>query len=46
MARDHGFRSVRITRIIQETVDTRTYVLDTASPAPLQSPFAYRPASS
>ncbi len=42
MARDHGFHSVRITRIIQETVDTRTYVLDTASPAPLQSPFAYR----
>jgi ferredoxin-NADP reductase len=42
MARDHGFRSVRITRIIQETADTRTYVLDTASPAPLQSPFAYR----
>lgn len=42
MARDHGFRSVRITRVIQETVDTRTYVLDTASPAPLQPPFAYR----
>lgn len=36
MARDHGFHSVRITRIIQETPDTRTYVLD----AP--SPFSYR----
>jgi ferredoxin-NADP reductase len=28
MARDHGFRSVRITRIIEETADTRTFVLD------------------
>lgn len=36
MARDHGFHSVRIGRIIQETSDTRTYVLET-SPA-----FAYR----
>src|SRR5215471_7814466 len=36
MARDHGFHSVRITRIIQETPDTRTYVLD-APPA-----FGYR----
>ena len=34
MARDHGFHSVRITRIIQETADTRTYVLD----APLTCP--------
>ena len=42
MARDHGFRSVRITRIIQETADARTYVLDTAPPAPLLPPFAYR----
>jgi ferredoxin-NADP reductase len=40
MARDHGFHSVRITRIIQETPDTRTYVLD-ARPAP-PSPFSYR----
>src|SRR5215467_769703 len=31
MARDHGFHSVRITRIIQETPDTRTYVLNTPS---------------
>ncbi len=28
MARDHGFHPVRITRVIQETADTRTYVLD------------------
>jgi ferredoxin-NADP reductase len=34
MARDHGFHQVRITRIIQETADTRTYVLD--------APFPYR----
>lgn len=32
MARDHGFHSVRITRIIQETADTRTYVLDAEFP--------------
>jgi ferredoxin-NADP reductase len=36
MARDHGFHSVRITRIIQETADARTYVLG----AP--SSFTYR----
>jgi ferredoxin-NADP reductase len=46
MARDHGFHSVRITRIIQETADTRTYVLDAPPPAhlpdPLHSPFTYR----
>jgi ferredoxin-NADP reductase len=34
MGRDHGFHPVRITRIIQETPDTRTYVLD--------APFPYR----
>ncbi|MEU1562126.1 ferredoxin--NADP reductase [Streptomyces mirabilis] len=34
MVRDHGFHPVRIKRIIQETADTRTYVLD--------APFAYR----
>ena len=28
MARDHGFHPARIIRIVQETVDTRTYVLD------------------
>jgi ferredoxin-NADP reductase len=34
MARDHGFHETRITRIVQETPDTRTYVLD--------APFSYR----
>lgn len=28
MARDHGFHPVRIARIVQETPDTRTFVLD------------------
>ena len=32
MARDHGFHPVRITRVIQETHDTRTYVLDADFP--------------
>ncbi|SEG85123.1 Ferredoxin-NADP reductase [Thermomonospora echinospora] len=32
MARDHGFHPVRIRRIVQETADTRTYVLDAAFP--------------
>ncbi|MFI0350321.1 2Fe-2S iron-sulfur cluster-binding protein [Actinomadura sp. 9N407] len=35
MARDHGFHPVRITRIVQETADTRTYVLD--APFPYQA---------
>ncbi|MFJ9564076.1 2Fe-2S iron-sulfur cluster-binding protein [Streptomyces fuscichromogenes] len=34
MARDHGFHPVRITRIIDETPDTRTFALD--------APFPYR----
>src|SRR5215472_12374206 len=34
MVRDHGFHSVRITRMIQETADARTYVLD--------APFPYK----
>jgi ferredoxin-NADP reductase len=34
MARDHGFHETRITRVIQETPDTRTYVLD--------APFRYQ----
>ncbi|WP_369031671.1 2Fe-2S iron-sulfur cluster-binding protein [Streptomyces adonidis] len=34
MVRDHGFHPVRIKRIVQETTDTRTYVLD--------APFPYR----
>lgn len=28
MARDHGFHNARITRVVQETSDTRSYVLD------------------
>ena len=34
MARDHGYHPARITRVIDETADTRTYVLD--------APFPYR----
>jgi len=34
MARDHGFHEARILRVIDETADARTYVLD--------APFAYR----
>jgi ferredoxin-NADP reductase len=34
MARDHGFHEVRIIRVIDETPDTRTYVLD--------APFSYQ----
>lgn len=33
MARDHGFHPARITRVIEETADTRSYVLD--------APFTY-----
>ncbi|MFJ8105767.1 2Fe-2S iron-sulfur cluster-binding protein [Streptomyces sp. NPDC096132] len=32
MARDHGFHPVRITRIVDETPDVRTFALDTAFP--------------
>jgi 3-ketosteroid 9alpha-monooxygenase subunit B len=32
MARDHGFHPARITRVVQETSDTRTYVLDLGAP--------------
>jgi ferredoxin-NADP reductase len=41
MARDHGFHSVRITRVIQETADTRTYVLE-APPPTSPSLFTYQ----
>jgi ferredoxin-NADP reductase len=34
MARDHGFHEIRVTRVIQETPDTRSYILD--------APFGYR----
>ena len=33
MARDHGFHPARITRVVQETSDTRSYALD-LGPAP------------
>lgn len=32
--RDHGFHAVRVTRIVRETADATTYVLD--------APFRYR----
>ncbi|MFD4604695.1 2Fe-2S iron-sulfur cluster-binding protein [Streptomyces sp. NPDC058464] len=32
MARDHGFHPVRITRIVDETPDTRTFALDASFP--------------
>jgi ferredoxin-NADP reductase len=32
MARDHGFHPARITRVVQETSDTRTYALDLGTP--------------
>jgi len=35
MARDHGFHQARITRVVDETPDTRTYVLD--APFPYQA---------
>ncbi|MER6813396.1 ferredoxin--NADP reductase [Spirillospora sp. NPDC000708] len=34
MAHDHGFHPVRVTRVIDETADARTYALD--------APFSYR----
>jgi len=38
MARDHGFHPARITRVVQETRDTRTYVLELgASPTPYRA---------
>jgi ferredoxin-NADP reductase len=40
MARDHGFHSLRISRIIQETADTRTFVL--GAPLDSRSAFTYR----
>ncbi|QFG26101.1 ferredoxin--NADP reductase [Actinomadura sp. WMMB 499] len=32
MARDHGFHPVRITRVVEETADARTFVLDAPWP--------------
>lgn len=37
MARDHGFHEARIVRVVEETPDTRTYVLDVPD-----VPFGYR----
>ena len=37
MARDHGFHEARIVRVVDETPDTRTYVLDVPD-----VPFGYR----
>lgn len=40
MVRDHGFHPARITRVVQETSDTRTYVLDLGtSPSYLAGQF-------
>ena len=33
MARDHGFHPVRITRVVDETPDTRTFALDALNAA-------------
>ncbi len=37
----HGYHALRVARIVQETVDTRSFVLDV--PAELREVFAYRP---
>ena len=38
---EHGFHALRVLRIVQETIDTRTYVF--AVPDNLRDLFAYRP---
>jgi 3-ketosteroid 9alpha-monooxygenase subunit B len=38
-ARDHGFHPVRVKRVVHETADTRSFVLDV--PLELRSAFAY-----
>jgi ferredoxin-NADP reductase len=40
VARDHGFHPARITRVVEETADTQTFVLDLPPTSP--SPFTYR----
>ncbi|HVU74622.1 MAG TPA: ferredoxin--NADP reductase [Mycobacteriales bacterium] len=40
VARDHGFHPVTVRRVVQETDDTRSYVLDI--PSELRATFAYR----
>ena len=39
--RDHAFHSLRISRVVDETADARSFVLDV--PAELADAFAYRP---
>jgi 3-ketosteroid 9alpha-monooxygenase subunit B len=39
--RDHGFHTLLVKRIVQETADTRSYVLDV--PDELRPAFSYRP---
>lgn len=39
--RDHGFHPLRVKQVVEETPDTRSYVLDV--PDDLQDLFAYRP---
>ena len=39
--RDHGFHPLAVKRIVQETADTRSFVLDV--PADLRAAFAYEP---
>lgn len=40
MSPDHGFHPLRVKRVVQETRDTRSFVLDV--PPDEQEPFAYR----
>jgi len=39
MSRDHGFHSLRVRRVVQETHDTRSFVFDV--PAELRDAFSY-----
>ena len=40
LARDHGYHPLRVKQVVQETADTRSYVLDV--PAELRATYAYR----
>jgi ferredoxin-NADP reductase len=40
MTRDHGFHELQVTRIVEETHDTKSFVLDV--PGDLQEAFAYQ----
>src|SRR5579872_836694 len=37
MVRDHGFHTARITRVVQETSDTRSYALDLGTLPPYRA---------